>query len=115
MRDASVGLYCAVVDQFDRTVSMRTTRAGEMRVVFKQRAEGLRPWLGALNLGSVDAVPGGARSWFYSAAPLPTNVASALRWSTIVARIERATSALDDGSLPLWVGSGLSSPVRSLL
>jgi hypothetical protein len=77
MLDASVGLYCAVVDQFDLTVSTRTMPAGEMRVVLNQRAGGLRPWLGALNLGSVDAVPGGAWSWFYSAAPLPTNVASA--------------------------------------
>jgi hypothetical protein len=52
MRRTAVGLYCAVVDQFDplgvdATIAVRETQAG-----FNQRAEGLRTWLVALNLGS---------------------------------------------------------------
>ena len=52
MRRAAVGLYCAVVERFDLLVSTRTIAARETQAVFNQRAESLRTWLGALNLGS---------------------------------------------------------------
>jgi hypothetical protein len=55
MQGAAVGLYCAVVDRFDLLVSTRTIAARETLAVFDQRAENLRPWLGALNLGLVQA------------------------------------------------------------
>ena len=54
MPGAAVGLYCAVVDRFDLLVSTRTTAARETQAVFNQRAESLRTWLGALNLGLVE-------------------------------------------------------------
>jgi hypothetical protein len=47
-----VGLYCAVVERFDLLVSPRTMAARETQAVFNRRAESLRTWLGALNLGS---------------------------------------------------------------
>lgn len=55
MRRAAVALYCAVVDRLNHLVSTCTTAAREMQAVFNQPAEGLRTWLGALNLGSVQA------------------------------------------------------------
>jgi hypothetical protein len=47
-----VGLYCAVVEPFELLVSSRATAARETQAVFNRRAESLRTWLGALNLGS---------------------------------------------------------------
>jgi hypothetical protein len=44
-----VGLYCAVGSQFCLLASTYTTSARETQVVFNQRAEYLRLWLGALN------------------------------------------------------------------
>jgi len=56
MPGTAVGLYCAVVDRFDLLVPTRTMAARETQAVFHQRAESLRRWLRALNLGSgVDA------------------------------------------------------------
>ena len=52
MPGTAVGLYCAVVERFDLLVSTCTTGARETQAVFNQRAESLRTWLGALNLGS---------------------------------------------------------------
>jgi hypothetical protein len=51
MQGGAVGLYCAVVERFDLLVSMRTLAARETQEVFNERAESLRTWLGALNLG----------------------------------------------------------------
>lgn len=54
MHGAAVGFYCAVVDRFDLSVlTCRTTVRGT-QADFNQRAERLRTWLFALNLGSVD-------------------------------------------------------------
>ena len=55
MPDPVVGLYCAVVEWFDSLVSTRTMAARETQAVFNQGVEGLRTWLGALNLGSGEA------------------------------------------------------------
>ena len=55
MPGTAVGLYCAVVERFDLLVSTRTIAARETQAVFNQRAGSLRTWLGALNLGSVQA------------------------------------------------------------
>ena len=52
MPGSVVGLYCAVVERLDLLVSTCTTAARETQAVFNQRAESLRTWLGALNLGS---------------------------------------------------------------
>ena len=59
MQGAAVGLYCAVVDRFDLSVPTRGTPARETQAAFNQRAESLRTWLGALNLGLVDGRPQG--------------------------------------------------------
>jgi hypothetical protein len=52
MRRAAVGLYCAVVDQVDPLGVDATIPARETHAGFNQRAQGLRTWLVALNLGS---------------------------------------------------------------
>jgi hypothetical protein len=52
MPGTAVGLYCAVVERFDLWVSTCATAAPETQAAFNQRAESLRTWLGALNLGS---------------------------------------------------------------
>ena len=54
MPGAVVGLYCAVVGRFDLLVSTRTMAARESHAAFNPRAESLRTWLGALNLGLVE-------------------------------------------------------------
>ena len=61
MPRAAVGLYCAVVERFAPLVSTCATAARETQAVFNPRAESLRTWLGALNLGLVLA-PGCAPS-----------------------------------------------------
>jgi hypothetical protein len=50
-----VGLYCAVVERFELLASARTIAAQETQAVTNRRAECLRTWLGALNLGLGEA------------------------------------------------------------
>lgn len=52
MPGSVVGLYCTVVERFGLLVATRTIAAREKQTVLNQRAERLRTWLTALNLGS---------------------------------------------------------------
>ena len=56
MRGVAVGLYCAVVDPFDPSVSTHGIATRETQTMFDGRIGGPRTWLGTLNLGSVGAM-----------------------------------------------------------
>ncbi len=51
MPDTVVGLYCAVVERCDLLVLTRMDTGTESQEFLNQRAESLRTWLGALNVG----------------------------------------------------------------
>ena len=56
MPSSVIGLYCSVVERLAPLVSTCTTAAREAQAVLNRRAESLRTWLGALNLGSARAL-----------------------------------------------------------
>jgi hypothetical protein len=100
MRGVAVGLYCAVVDRFDPSVSAHLAATHETQTVLDGRIGGPRTWLGRLNLGSVEAMlpASDARPPIHRARPF--SWAGAVRGFMAFATCSRASNEDLVGSIP---------------